>query len=88
MKYPPFVDVENIKEEPANSDEYRYVLKIPFVNREDKSAVVVVLKNPSKATKDENKCDVTISKVCNVAYNAGYGMVIVHNLFPIRSTKP
>jgi hypothetical protein len=49
---------------------------------------VVVLKNPSIATKNENKCDVTISKVCNVTYNAGYGMVIVHNLFPFRSTKP
>jgi hypothetical protein len=86
MKYPSFVDVENIKEEPANSAEYRYVLKIPFADCKDKPAVVVVLKNPSKATK--NKCDVTISKVCNVAYNSHYGMVIVHNLFPFRSTKP
>jgi hypothetical protein len=88
MKYPSFVDVENIKEEPANSAEYRYVLKIPFADCKDKPAVVVVLKNPSIATKNENKCDVTISKVCNVTYNAGYGMVIVHNLFPFRSTKP
>lgn len=87
IEYPSFVNVKKIIEiTPPCSSKYRYVLEIPFCNGEDKPAVLVILKNPSKAT--EKECDMTISKVCNATYNADYGKVIVFNLFPYRSTDP
>lgn len=86
IRYPSFVDVNNIIEIPSGDSKYRYILEIPFYDGAGKPVVLVVLKNPSKATMKE--CDVTISKVCNATHHAGYGKVIVFNLFPIRSTKP
>lgn len=86
IRYPSFVDVNNIIETPSSKSKYRYVLEIPFCDGTGKPAVVVVLKNPSKATMKE--CDVTVSKVCNATHNEGYGKAIIFNLFPIRTTKP
>ncbi len=84
VSYPSFVDKFNIKSTGANG--YRFSLDIPFSNLNEKENVlVVILKNPSSATK--TLCDLTISKVCNVAYNNGYNKVIILNLFPIRATK-
>ena len=85
ISYPGFVRIANIKE---NGDHiYRYSLYIPF-NRtnSDPNILAVILKNPSKATKRE--ADVTVRKVCNVAYYNGYSAVMILNLFPIRSTHP
>ena len=86
IRYPSFVDVKNIIEMPSGDSKYRYILEVPFCDGAGKPVVLVVLKNPSKATMKE--CDVTISKVCNATHHAGYGKVIIFNLFPIRSTKP
>lgn len=81
-KYPEFVDLNNILED---GDVYfRYSLKIPFLNPKGNDELFVILKNPSTATSEN--ADVTISKVCNVAYNSKYSRVTVFNLFPFRAT--
>lgn len=85
IKYPEFVKKSKIKE--VGDDTYRYSLYIPFDNTgSDRNTLAVILKNPSKASKSE--ADITVSKVCNVAYYNGYSAVIILNLFPIRSTDP
>lgn len=84
MKYPNFVDIGGISESSDDMGKYRYVLCIPFMNR-NKDFVAVILKNPSKA--DTKCCDITVSKVCNAAKNNGYGGVYILNLFPYRATK-
>ena len=84
MNYPNFVDTKGIKVK-SSGKEYRYVLEIPFLNCSDKSPIIVILKNPSKA--DAQECDRTVSKVCNATYYNGYGKVIIFNLFPYKSTN-
>ena len=85
MQYPSFVDTSNIQEN--GNATYRYSLAIPFVNpKGQKGDLFVILKNPSKATIKYS--DVTVSKVCHVAYNNGYSSVTIYNLFPYRGTKP
>ena len=42
--------------------------------------------SPCKATSQQ--ADITVSKVCNVAYNNGYSSVTIYNLFPYRGTNP
>ena len=57
IKYPEFVDTDNIIENPKSSEIYRYLLFIPFITemiRKDNSkSVVVILKNPNKNRKYE-----------------------------------
>ena len=85
VKYPNFVRTSDIEE--VGNRVYRYSLYIPFDSTNpNRKTLAVILKNPSKASK--NEADVTVSKVCNVAYSNGYSAVIVLNLFPIRSTDP
>ncbi len=61
-------------------------MSIPFLKpKGQKGDLFVILKNPSKAT--SQNADVTISKVCYVAYNNAYSNVTVYNLFPYRSTN-
>lgn len=84
IKYPNFVDINNINE--VGNNTYRYSLYIPFTNpRGQKGELFVILKNPSKATSQH--ADVTVSKVCHVAYNNGYSSVTIYNLFPYRGTN-
>ena len=83
VRYPTFVNNKGITEQGNNI--YRYLLNIPFINASSDDFLVVILKNPSVA--NVNNCDNTISKVCNVAFNNGYGGVIIANLFPYRSTN-
>lgn len=84
IKYPGFVDANNIEE--IGNPTYRYSLSIPFNNpKRQKGDLFVILKNPSKAT--SQNADVTVSKVCYVAYNNGYSKVTVYNLFPYRTTE-
>ncbi len=82
IKYPDFVDIECIVSEEEQG--YRYSLTIPFHNAEIDNKLVVIMKNPSSA--NGTKCDMTISKVCNVAHHNGYSGVIILNLFPFRAT--
>lgn len=83
IKYPDFVDKNNIDEN--GNPTYRYSLSIPFTNpKGQKGKLFVILKNPSKAT--SQNADVTVSKVCYVAYNNGYSNVTIFNLFPLRAT--
>ena len=85
ISYPNFVNTSDIHE--IGNSTHRYILYIPFNKKNtDHDTLVVVLKNPSKAT--PYQADVTVSKVCNVAYYNGYASVIILNLFPIRSTNP
>ena len=81
IKHPDFVDINNNVE--CGDSNYRYSLSIPFKNSKSKWVLFVILKNPSTATSDN--ADVTISKVCNDAYNANYNKVVVYNLFPYRA---
>lgn len=83
VKYPDFVDANNINEK--GNTTYRYSLSIPFTEpKGQKGDLFVILKNPSKAT--SQNADVTVSKVCHVAYNNGYSKVTIFNLFPLRAT--
>ncbi len=82
ISYPKFVEVEKIvSQEDSN---FRFCLDIPFVGCNNKGKLVIILKNPSSAS--AKNCDVTISKICNVAHNNDYSGAIVMNLFPIRAT--
>lgn len=81
-KYPDFVDIDNVVE--VGDAYFRYSLSIPFLSPKGKDELFVILKNPSTAT--SKNADVTISKVCNVAYNSKYSKVTVFNLFPFRAT--
>ena len=83
IAYPQFVNVNSIKS--ITKGNYRYLLKIPFINRLNSKTLCVILKNPSVA--NIANCDNTVSKVCNVAYHNGYSDVIILNLFPYRSTQ-
>jgi len=84
IKYPSFVDLNHIEE--IGDSTYRFVLAIPFVlnSKSQKDSLIVIMKNPSSAS--AKSCDLTISKVCNVARHNGYSGVIVMNLFPFRAT--
>lgn len=83
IKYPSFVNTNNIKSNGANG--YRFLLSIPFNNVSiNKKELIVILKNPSSA--NLLFCDTTILRVCNVAHNNGYSGVIILNLFPYRAT--
>lgn len=87
LKYPDFVDAENIKavELQGNMFSYRYYLEIPFNKNKSNKSLVVILKNPSSANK--YLCDLTIFRVCKLAYKYNYSSVIILNLFPVRATK-
>ncbi|MCD7725607.1 MAG: DUF1643 domain-containing protein [Clostridiales bacterium] len=77
----------NIKENSDRENKFRFSLYIPFLTSlaASDNNLAVIMKNPSSAS--SNVCDMTILKVCNVAYNNGYSGVIVVNLFPMRATK-
>lgn len=84
MNYPGFVIKDKIESKGSNG--YRFLLSIPFqCNFSNHQTLFVILKNPSKATTQFS--DLTVTKVCNVAYNNGYSQVMIFNLFPYRSTK-
>ncbi|MBO5135842.1 MAG: DUF1643 domain-containing protein [Clostridia bacterium] len=85
IKYPDFVDVENIKVENYGYDDekFRFLLKVPF-KTDSKNYLRVIMKNPSVA--NEQKCDMTMIKVCNATYKAGFDGVWIMNLFPYRAT--
>lgn len=88
IKYPPFVNVENVITKPISSDcKYRYVLEIPLTYSKESNCktVIVILKNPSKA--NENESDVTITRVCNAAKENGYSHIKIFNMFPYKSTS-
>ncbi len=86
IKYPIFVDEERIEIENYgyDNDDFRFLLRVPFKSG-GFNYLRVIMKNPSVA--NEEKCDMTMRKVCNAAYEADYDGVIVMNLFPFRSKK-
>ncbi|MFL1914425.1 DUF1643 domain-containing protein [Plesiomonas shigelloides] len=51
-----------------------------------KPTLIVVGLNPSTASSE--KSDTTVSKVKNVAQNAGFNGFVMTNLYPLRSTDP
>ncbi|MBR3994947.1 MAG: DUF1643 domain-containing protein [Clostridia bacterium] len=85
IKYPDFVDEKNIKIENYGYDnnKFRFLLKVPF-KTSGQNYMKIIMKNPSVAS--EEICDMTMIKVCNATYNAGYDGVIIMNLFPYRAT--
>ena len=84
IKYPKFVDAENIKVENYGYDDekFRFLLIVPFKSSGNKF-LRVIMKNPSVA--NEQKCDMTLRKVCNATYKAGCDGVVIMNLFPFRA---
>lgn len=52
----------------------------------DKPLVMFIGLNPSTA--NENESDPTITRVCQIAKNNGYGGVYMMNCFPLVSTNP
>lgn len=85
IKYPEFVDVENIKVENYGYDDekFRFLLTVPFKSNGN-NYIRVIMKNPSVA--NEKKCDMTMIKVCNATFRAGFDGVVIMNLFPFRAT--
>ncbi len=85
IRYPGFVDVENIKVENYGYDNerFRFLLTVPFKTNGN-NHLRVIMKNPSVA--NEQKCDMTMIKVCNAALKAGFDGVVIMNLFPFRAT--
>ena len=86
IKYPEYVNKNNISVENFGYDNenFRFVLKVPFFT-EGENYLRVIMKNPSVAS--ESKCDMTMRKVCNAAYEAKYDGVIIMNLFPFRAQQ-
>ncbi|MBS4022532.1 MAG: DUF1643 domain-containing protein [Dethiobacter sp.] len=82
--YKSFVDKNNIKI--INADCRRYLLEIPLNSNKRYKNVLVILKNPSKATKVHS--DLTINRVLTFCNNEGYSKVYIMNLFSYYSTKP
>lgn len=84
IQYPDFVVRENIKVENYGFDneKFRFLLTVPFKSNGNKF-LRVIMKNPSVA--NEQKCDMTLRKVCNATYKAGYDGVVIMNLFPFRA---
>ncbi len=84
IQYPDFVVRENIKVENYGFDneKFRFLLTVPFKSNANKF-LRVIMKNPSIA--NEQKCDMTMRKVCNATYKAGYDGVVIMNLFPFRT---
>lgn len=65
--------------------EYRYQLSRDISILSNRVLLVCML-NPSTA--DEKKNDPTISRLCRLAENAGFGRLLVLNLLAIRATNP
>lgn len=83
IAYPDYVDTKHIISDEC--DGLRFLLSIPFGIKSTREKLVVIMKNPSSAS--AINCDVTVSKVCNVARKYKYAGIIVANLFPIRATN-
>ncbi|TXR78300.1 DUF1643 domain-containing protein [Bacillus sp. BF9-10] len=60
----------------------RYVLVVKL-NNDNKEAVAVIMKNPSKANK--SKSDKTVNNVLKIAYQKGFGKVYILNLYSYYS---
>lgn len=85
INYPSFVYVDKIKVENYGYDneKFRFLLTVPFKSKGN-NYLRVIMKNPSVA--NEQKCDMTMVKVCNAAFRAGFDGVVIMNLFPFRAT--
>jgi hypothetical protein len=87
-----YIDINNITMDPSNTNigSHRYLLKIPFLNRPTGKTAIVIMKNPSMASKkDSDKrllSDDTIYRVCDYLYklnNPMFKEVIILNLMSI-----
>lgn len=83
--YKSYVDTKNIKITEDTKNNLRNLLEVPIKNASNKS-VLVILKNPSKATKNES--DYTVNKVIEYCKRKDYNKIYIMNLFPYYSTKP
>jgi hypothetical protein len=64
---------------------YRYILARDIDQSSD-SVLLVCMLNPSTA--DETINDPTISRLCRLAENGGFGRLLVLNLLGVRETQP
>ena len=64
---------------------YRYTLSRE-IDMSSNRLLLVCMLNPSTA--DDTKNDPTISQVCRLTKNGGFGKLLVVNLLGIRATKP
>lgn len=83
-QYKDYVDKGKIRID-ATDEKYRYSLSIPFKPNGKSKSALIILKNPSKATKEIS--DHTINNVLKYC-NQNYSEVCIMNLFPCYSTNP
>lgn len=83
--YKRYVDTKSIKITEDTKNNLRNLLEVPIRNNGNKS-VLVILKNPSKAT--NNQSDYTVNKVIEYCKRKDYNKVYIMNLFSYYSTKP
>lgn len=69
-----------------NTTDFRYRLSRDLGVLDSIGTLGWIMLNPSTA--DETRDDPTIRKVCGFTRRAGYGRVLVANLFPLRATSP
>lgn len=65
--------------------ENRFSMYVPFKNSKNTNQVLVIMRNPSKANKNES--DMTINNVLNFCHDK-YSGVFFANLFPFYETEP
>ncbi|MBU3194937.1 DUF1643 domain-containing protein [Clostridium algidicarnis] len=82
-KYRKYIDTKKITIEV--SENFRYLLCVPYIHINNDKSILVIMKNPSKA--DENISDHTINNVLKFCENK-YSKVYIMNLFPNYSTDP
>lgn len=83
--YDDYVNDQAIDIQEDKKNKLRYLLEIPLNSNKSKS-VLVILKNPSKASK--TKSDYTINKVIKFCKQENYSKIYIMNLFPYYSTNP
>lgn len=83
--YKNYVVKEGIKINNDSKNNLRYLMEVPLRNDFNKS-ILVILKNPSKATKYIS--DHTINNVLNFCNSRRYSKVYIMNLYSTYSTDP
>lgn len=81
-KYKNYVTIEEI----IGNDSYRYLLTARLDDGLPEKIALIIMKNPSKATKDIS--DQTVNRVLEIMHNFKYSKVYITNLIPVYSTYP
>lgn len=82
VRYKEYVNVTSIYCDENN--DIRYCLEVELENCDKTKTALVIMKNPSKA--DKNNSDQTVNTVLEVMYKSGYGKCYIMNLIPYYAT--